>query len=110
MWDVKLAAGKRATFKVPARYTTAVFVMRGGVQLAEGQAAGEADIAVLERTGDAFEVTATKDTTLLILNGQPFAEPVVGYGPFVMNTRREIEQAIADFQAGKMGRIAEHAH
>jgi quercetin 2,3-dioxygenase len=109
VWDVKMAAGRRATFKVPAGYTTAVFVMRGGITLAEGKAAGEADIAVLERTGDEFEVTATKDTALLILNGQPFAEPVVGYGPFVMNTRGEIEQAIKDFQDGKMGRIAAHA-
>jgi redox-sensitive bicupin YhaK (pirin superfamily) len=53
-------------------------------------------------------VEATANTTLLVLNGEPFAEPVVGYGPFVMNTRREIEQAISDYQNGKMGRIAEH--
>jgi hypothetical protein len=109
VWDVVLKAGGRATFKVPAGYTTALFVMRGGIRLAGGESVGEAEIAVLERAGDEFTVEATADTTLLVLNGEPFAEPVVGYGPFVMNSRREIEQAIADYQNGKMGRIAEHA-
>ena len=109
VWDVALNAGGRATFKVPAGYTTALFVMRGGIRLAGGETVGEAEIAVLEPAGDKFAVEATADTTLLVLNGEPFAEPVVGYGPFVMNSRREIEQAIADYQDGKMGRIAEHA-
>jgi redox-sensitive bicupin YhaK (pirin superfamily) len=109
VWDVNLNAGGRATFKVPAGYTTALFVLRGGIRLAGGETVGEAEIAVLERAGDEFSVEATANTTLLVLNGEPFAEPVVGYGPFVMNTRREIEQAITDFQNGKMGRIAEHA-
>ena len=65
-------------------------------------------LAVLERAGDEFTIEASENTTLLILNGEPFADPVVGYGPFVMNTRKEIEQAIADFQSGKMGHLAEH--
>ena len=109
VWDVKVKAGARATFKVPAGYTTALFVMRGQLRLADGTNVGEAEIAVLERAGDEFTIEARENTTLLILNGEPFAEPVVGYGPFVMNTRKEIEQAIADFQSGKMGHIAEHA-
>ena len=113
VWDVALDEGRRATFKVPAGYTTAVFVMRGGIRLVSdgtaGETVGEAEVAVLERAGDEFSIEATANTKLLVLNGEPFAEPVVGYGPFVMNTRREIEQAITDFQNGKMGRIAEHA-
>ncbi|MGH8647398.1 MAG: pirin-like C-terminal cupin domain-containing protein, partial [Gammaproteobacteria bacterium] len=42
--------------------------------------------------------------------GQPISEPIVGYGPFVMNTPQEIEQAAADYQSGRMGRITEPAH
>src|SRR6185295_381707 len=109
VWDVNLRAGGRAAFKVPAGYTTALFVLRGKLQVAGGETVGEAEMAVLERAGEEFSVEAVENTTLLVLNGEPFAEPVVGYGPFVMNTRREIEQAITDFQNGKMGRIAAHA-
>ena len=109
LWDVKLNAGAHASFKVPAGYTTLVFVLRGGVKLADGTNVGEAEVAVLEREGDEFAVEAAAETTLLVLNGEPFAEPVVGYGPFVMNSRREIEQAITDYQNGKMGHIAQHA-
>ena len=107
VWDVSLKAGGRANFKVPAGYTTALFVLRGRIRLADGEAVAEAEVAALERAGEDFSVEALEDTTLLVLNGQPLNEPVVGYGPFVMNTRKEIEQAITDFQNGKMGRIAE---
>ena len=110
VWDVNLKAGGRAAFKVPAGHTTALFVLRGGIRLADGETVGEAQIAALERAGDEFTVEATADTTLLVLNGEPFAEPVIGYGPFVMNTRQEIEQAVTDYQNGKMGRIADHAY
>jgi redox-sensitive bicupin YhaK (pirin superfamily) len=109
VWDVSVKAGGRATFKVPAGYTTALFVLRGKIRLADGEAVAEAELAVLERAGEEFSVEALEDSVLLVLNGQPFAEPVVGYGPFVMNTRAEIQQAVTDFQNGKMGRIAEPA-
>jgi hypothetical protein len=106
IWDVRLKAGGRAEFTVLGDDTTALFVLRGEVQLGDGEHVGEVQLAVLEREGDSFAVTAVEDTTLLVLNGQPIAEPVVGYGPFVMNSREEISQAIADYQSGSMGRIA----
>ena len=109
IWDVRLQAGKHARFTVPGGYTTALFVLRGGIELHDGERVGEAQIAVLERDGDTFTVTSGEDTTLLVLNGQPIAEPIVGYGPFVMNTREEINQAIADYQSGRMGRIVARA-
>ena len=107
VWDVKMNAGKRATFTVPASHTTALFVLRGKLQLADGETIGEAEMAVLERAGDEFAVEALENTTLLVLNGQPLNEPVVGHGPFVMNTRAEIQQAIVDYQNGRMGQIAQ---
>lgn len=110
LWDASLNAGGRASFKVPAGHTTALFVLSGRIRLADGEEVGEAEIAVLERAGAEFSVEVLENTKLLVLNGQPFAEPVVGYGPFVMNTRAEIQQAITDFQNGKMGRIAATAH
>jgi redox-sensitive bicupin YhaK (pirin superfamily) len=109
IWDVRLNAGTRTEFEVPADYTTGLFVLRGQIRLSGGEQVGEAQIAVLEREGGKFAVDALEDSTLLLLNGAPIAEPVVGYGPFVMNTQREIQQAIADYQSGSMGRIARQA-
>ena len=106
LWDARLPAGQRAEFRVPPGYTTALLVLKGRVRLAGGELVGEAELAVLERDAAAFSVEAQADATLLVLNGQPIDEPIVGHGPFVMNTRAEIGQAIADYQNGRMGRIA----
>jgi redox-sensitive bicupin YhaK (pirin superfamily) len=109
IWDVRLNAGAHAEFDVPDDYTTGLFVLRGQLKLSDGELVGEAQLAVLEREGGKLALEALEDTTLLLLNGQPIAEPVVGYGPFVMNTQREIQQAIADYQSGRMGRIVRRA-
>jgi redox-sensitive bicupin YhaK (pirin superfamily) len=109
LWDVRLNAGKRAEFEVTEGHTTGLFVLRGRIHLGTGETVGEAQIAVLEREGRRVVVEAEEDTVLLLLNGEPIAEPVVGYGPFVMNTEKEIRQAITDYQSGRMGRIARRA-
>jgi quercetin 2,3-dioxygenase len=109
IWDVRVNAGRRAEFSVPGGYTTGLFVLRGRIRLRDGEQVGAAQIAVLDREGGKFVVQAVEDTTLLVLNGQVIAEPVVGYGPFVMNTKAEIQQAIADYQSGRMGRLAGRA-
>jgi redox-sensitive bicupin YhaK (pirin superfamily) len=109
VWDVRVKAGHRAEFKVPPGHTTAFLVLRGRVKLPESEVIGEAEIAVLERTGGSFAFEASADATVLVLSGEPIDEPVVGYGPFVMNSEAEIRQAIADFNNGKMGRIAAQA-
>jgi redox-sensitive bicupin YhaK (pirin superfamily) len=109
LWDVRLNAGKRAEFEVTEGHTTGLFVLRGRIRLGTGETVGEAQIAVLEREGRRVVVEAEEDTVLLLLNGEPIAEPVVGYGPFVMNTDKEIRQAITDYQSGMMGRIARRA-
>ncbi len=106
LWDLRLKAGAHAGFSVPAGHTTGLFVLRGRVRLTSGDEIGEAEMAVLEREGEELALDVMEDTTLLLLNGEPIAEPVVGYGPFVMNTQAEIEQAIRDYQQGRMGRIA----
>ncbi len=110
VWDVRLKAGKRASFIVPAGHTTALFVLRGRIRLPDGQEVAEAELGVLEREGENFVVDALEDTTLLLLNGQPLNEPIVGHGPFVMNTSAEIQQAIIDYQNGKMGHMAAAPH
>jgi len=106
LWDLRMGLGKSARFRVPEGHTTLLLVMQGQIRLAGGELVGEAELAVLAREGEAFSVEATQNATVLVLNGQPIDEPVVGHGPFVMNSRAEIEQAMRDYQSGRMGHIA----
>jgi redox-sensitive bicupin YhaK (pirin superfamily) len=103
VWDVQLKAGHTVTLPAPEGHTTVPLVYQGRVKTADGQEAGDAEMIVYERAGEGVQLTALADTTLLWLCGEPIDEPVVGYGPFVMNTPQEIQQAFVDFQSGKMG-------
>ena len=109
VWDVRLNAGAREEFSVSAGWTTALFVLKGRVRLGSGEVAGAAELAVLDREEDTFAIEALEDSALLLLNGQPIEEPIVGQGPFVMNTAEEIDEAIDDYRNGRMGRLAAHA-
>ena len=108
VWDVRATAGHRVAFDLPAGHTTALFVLKGRIEV-DGQTIGEAELAGMEREGTTVAFTALDDATVLLLAGEPLNEPVFGYGPFVMNTQAEIEQAFADFQSGRMGRITQPA-
>lgn len=103
LWDIRLNAGHKASFKVPAGHTATVFVLSGKVELGTGEKIEEATLAVLEKSGDTFVLSATSDAKILFMGGEPIDEPIVGYGPFVMNSIAEIKQAFTDFQDGKMG-------
>lgn len=103
VWDVQLRAGHTVHLPAPAGHTTVPLVYQGQVRTPEGAVAGDAEMIVYERAGEGVQLTALADTTLLWLCGEPIDEPVVGYGPFVMNTPQEIQQAFVDFQSGSMG-------
>ena len=65
----------------------------------------EKNILIFEREGESIDFVISKEFKGLILNSEPIEEPIVAYGPFVMNTKEEIEEAIEDFQNGKMGNL-----
>jgi redox-sensitive bicupin YhaK (pirin superfamily) len=105
VWDLRLNAGKTATLATPEGHTTAIIPMHGHALINGTQAASEAQLVILERSGGEFTIGVDTDATLLVLSGQPLNEPVIGYGPFVMTSDREIAQAIRDYQSGRFGSL-----
>jgi redox-sensitive bicupin YhaK (pirin superfamily) len=105
VWDLRVADGKTVTLETPEGHTTAVVVMHGRAKVNGEHVAGPAQVARLAREGGEFTIAADGELSALILSGEPIPEPVIGYGPFVMNNEREIATAFADFQSGRFGRM-----
>lgn len=105
VWDIRLQAGKSATFDLHEGHNTALVVLKGAVQLNGQEMAREGQLALFDRDGTQVHVDADQDAVFLILSGEPIDEPIVGHGPFVMNSEAEIEQAFVDFQSGRFGRM-----
>lgn len=106
VWDLQLLAGRSAELSVPAGQTALAVVQNGSVRVNESTAVGPGELIVFERAGNLIKLHAETDARALLLTGEPLNEPVVGQGPFVMNTREEIQQAIQDYQAGRMGHLS----
>lgn len=105
LWDVRLDADADLTLDLPAGHNAMIAVLSGHVTI-DGQGVGEAEIARFSAAGSGVRVKADGKSMLLILTGEPIDEPVVGYGPFVMNTHDEVRQAIIDFNSGRFGAVA----
>jgi hypothetical protein len=104
VWDIRLNAGSSLRTDLTESHTAALVVLHGAVTA--GRARGEAaQMLRFSPTGTELEVRAESDSVLLLLSGAPIAEPIVGWGPFVMNSQAEIETAIADFKSGRFGAI-----
>lgn len=106
MWDLQLTAGGTTTLDLPEGHTAALVVVDGRVTV-NGTVAEEGQAVLLEREGTQTRVAAETEAKILVLTGEPIGEPVVGYGPFVMNSEREIRHAMLDFNAGRFGRMPE---
>ncbi len=105
VWDLHLAAGKDTRLPLPEGWSAILLVLRGRVQVDGATALGAAEWALLDPAGDAVSIQAENEAVVLLLSGEPIEEPIVGQGPFVMNTRDEIRQAMSDFSSGRFGRL-----
>jgi hypothetical protein len=104
MSTVELKAGGSVAFSGVAGRNVFLYVVRGSIKVA-GAAAPHWHLIELNEDGDSVEIDAETDAVLLFGHAAPIGAPVVAYGPFVMNTREEIMQAITDYQAGKFNAI-----
>jgi hypothetical protein len=100
--DLHLPAGARFEQTLPAGHNAFVYVYRGEVKVG-GTSVAQQRMAILANDGgDGVLIEATGDAKVLLIAGQPLNEPIVQYGPFVMNSAQEIHQAIADLRAGRL--------
>lgn len=100
--NARLQKGAAARYTFPAHYNTGMLVVDGQVTI-QGSSVPVDHFVLFKKEGEAIDVLADTDATVLVLSGEPINEPIAAYGPFLMNTWQEVEQAIADVNAGKFG-------
>lgn len=100
LYDIRLKAG--ASLKVPVQdgFNSSLLVLDGSANIA-GESLKNAELALFANSGNHITINAASDAKILFMAGEPIDEPVVGSGPFVMNTEAELKQAFADFRAGR---------
>ncbi|EGZ51088.1 pirin family protein [Neisseria wadsworthii] len=106
VWDVVVNAGSEAVIAVPETHSLSMVVLRGNAVFNGKERVGSGQLVGFEQGGGEVRIKAEGgEVKILLLSGVPIAEPVVGYGPFVMNTEEEIRQAVKDFKSGCFGSI-----
>lgn len=101
--NARLNKGGKANFEFPENYNTALLVIEGSIKVNDTETVPTDHLALFENKGTAFTLEATENAVVLVLSGEPINEPVVSHGPFVMNSKQEIIQAIEDYNMGKFG-------
>jgi quercetin 2,3-dioxygenase len=104
MLDAELPGGARLPVTLPASYNALAVIARGRVR-AGSHTASAGEVVLFANDAPALELVAEEDAHVILLSGEPLDEPVIQYGPFVMNTVQEIEQAIHDVNRGKFGPV-----
>lgn len=101
VWDMRLTRDAEMRLPLPEGHVAMLVVLSGRLTVAGEHEIGEAEMLLLGRDGQDVELRVDGDTTLLVLTGEPIDEPIVGHGPFVMNSEAEIRAAINDFNSGR---------
>lgn len=105
MYNIRLNPSAKIEFDLPSNYNTGILVIDGSVKVNDSQYAEEDHFVLFRNDGEQIVLHTEKETQLLVLSGQPLNEPIVGYGPFLMNTKEEIMQAVNDLNTGKFGHL-----
>ena len=105
--DVRLNAGTQARLTSPKDHNSALLILQGKVNVNGMATVKERDCVLFKNDDTEVVVKAAEDSIALFLSGEPIEEPLVHYGPFVMNTVEEINEAVEDFNAGRFGYLAD---
>ena len=95
----------RIEIPLPPSHNAFVYVLEGALSAGAGEPVDGYRLAAFARDGDAITLEALEDTRALLMSGEPLNEPIVTYGPFVMNTEEEIRKAYRDYRAGLFGEV-----
>jgi len=106
VYNVRIKKGAKTDLQFPAEYNTGLLVVEG-VIIVNGEKANTDHFVLFKNDGELIDVEANEDSIVLVLSGEPIDEPIAAYGPFLMNTWEELEQAIQDVNAGKFGVLEE---
>lgn len=106
MYDIRMNENGEAELNLPAGFNTGLLIVEGEATINENTIAREHQYVQFKNDDEAIKIKADKKSILLLLSGEPINEPVAAYGPFVMNTVEEIQEAIDDFNGGKFGKLA----
>ncbi|MBS1606136.1 MAG: pirin family protein [Bacteroidetes bacterium] len=104
LFDLRLNKGAKLTTSIPQNHNTALLLVNGTAAI-NGQTAPEHSFVLFANEGEDIDIRTTDGATILLLSGEPIDEPIVAYGPFVMNTAQEIIDSIREVQAGKFGEL-----
>ena len=103
MYRVELKKNAEISFHFPSQHNTSLLITHGEISIQEKYSATSAEFVLFNHEGETFQLKAVSDTQFIVLDGEPIDEPVVQYGPFVMNTAAQINEAIEDFNQGRFG-------
>jgi redox-sensitive bicupin YhaK (pirin superfamily) len=106
VWDMRLNDQKSIEIDLPDGYTTVVVVLKGAIKINDSGIIYTAEFGLMDPARESMVIHTVEDSVVLLLSGEPINEPIVGSGPFVMNTAEEIRKAINDYQNGKMGQLS----
>lgn len=104
--DLHLPAGSHFSHRLPAEHNAFIYVYRGDAEI-EGQSINSGQLAIFsnDAAADGVTISSKEESRVLLFAGRPLNEPIVQYGPFVMNSQQEISQAMSDFRAGLFNKI-----
>jgi len=103
--NAKLKTSATVDFSFPENYSTALLVIEGKITVNGLETIDTDHFGLFENAGEDFSITATEDAIVLVLSGEPIDEPIAAQGPFVMNNRAELQEAMMDYNLGKFGHL-----
>ena len=105
MYNARVKKGAKLTINLPENFNTGILIVEGRVKVNDSEDAPTDNFVLFKNDGETITVEALEDSIFLVLSGEPINEPIVPYGPFLMNTKEEILQAYDDLNKGKFGHL-----